>query len=85
MIVKRKFYRVDNNLYKISDETNNVTVIAKLFLLLSYYASSSLCISSLSRAINNLSAITTHRIGRIVKVIHVKMSPFKSAFIINDE
>ncbi|KAF0569870.1 hypothetical protein FQV37_2495 [Psychrobacter nivimaris] len=38
--------------------------------------------SSLSRAINNLSAIVTHRIGRIVKAIHVKMSAFKFAFII---
>ncbi len=82
MIVKRKFYRVDNGLHKISDETNNVTVIAKLFLLLSCYASSLLCMSSLSHAINNLSAIVPYRIGRIVKAIHVKMSAFKFAFII---
>jgi hypothetical protein len=62
-----------------------VTVLLKPFLPLFGWASRLLCISSLSRAINNLSAITTHRIGRIVKVIHVKMSAFKSAFIINDE
>jgi hypothetical protein len=61
-----------------------VTVLLKSFLPLFGWASSSLCMSSLSRAINNLSAITTHIIGRIVKVIHVKMSAFKSAFIISD-
>ena len=82
MIVRRKFYRANNDLHKISDETNSVTVIAKQFLLLSCYASSLLCMSSLSHAINNLSAIATHRIGRIVKAIHVKMSAFKFAFII---
>ena len=84
MIVKRKFYRADNGLYKIGDETNNVTVIAKLFLLLSCCTSSLLCMSSLSHAINNLSAIAPHRIGRIVKAIHVKMSAFKFAFIISE-
>ncbi len=82
MIVKRKFNRADNNLYKISDETNSVTVIAKLFLLLFCCADSLLCMSSLSHAINNLSAIAPRRIGRIVKAIHVKMSAFKFAFII---
>jgi len=82
MIVRRKFYRANNDLYKIRDETNSMTAIPKLFLLLSCYASSLLCMSSLSHAINNLSAIIPHRIGRIVKTIHVKMSAFKFAFII---
>ena len=84
MIVKRKFYRADNDLDKISDETNSVTVLAKLFLLLSCCASSLLCMSSLSYTINNLSPIAPHRIGRIVKAIHVKMSAFKFAFIISE-
>ncbi|MCG3842447.1 hypothetical protein I3249_06630 [Psychrobacter sp. Ps1] len=82
MLVNNKFYEADNDLYRISDENNSVTVIAKLFLLLSRGAGSLLCMSSLSHAINNLSAIATHRIGRIVKAIHVKMSAFKFAFII---
>lgn len=82
MIVRRKFYRSDNDLYKISDETNSVTVTAKLFLPLFCCADSLLCMSSLSHAINNLSAIVPNRIGRIVKAIHVKMSAFKFAFII---
>ena len=82
MLVNNKFYEADNDLYRISDENNSVTVIAKLFLLLSRGAGSLLCMSSLSRAINNLSAIAPHRIGRIVKAIHVKMSAFKFAFII---
>ena len=82
MLVNNKFYEADNDLYRISDENNSVTVIAKLFLLLSRGAGSLLCMSSLSHAINNLSAIAPYRIGRIVKAIHVKMSAFKFAFII---
>jgi len=82
MVVNNKFCEADNDLYKISDETNSMTVIAKLFFLSSCCTSSLLCMSSLSRAINNLSAIAPHRIGRIVKAIHVKMSAFKFAFII---